>query len=506
MKRLTAGLVGLAFAVGHAFAATTVATAGLAQKPDILIIMPDQMRGDSMSGVGHPVVRTPQLDALAAQGTLFRRAYSTVPSCIPARYALLTGQEPQTSGIIGYASRPITGPTLPATLAAAGYATALVGRNMHQVPATDMLGYQQRLHASTYIADDDYDRELKAALPSTGGIRGVVETLRLDNNRWPAAPWPHAEELHPTAWIVRRSREVIAATPVAKPLFLTSSFYAPHPPLFPPARLFEKYLKAALPAKAMGGWVDQTALTPEGDKAGHRVLLEGDTLRRAQAGYFGLIEHLDEQIASLVADFKARSEKAGRGWVILVTSDHGEMLGDHGFFRKCEPYEGAGNIPLIIASSPSLRLARGARSFQPVGLEDVMPTLLDLAAVARPASSDGRSLVATLRDATVRTRDMLHFEHAPIYGAEQGFQALTDGRMKYIWRPNSGREQLFDLAEDPREERNLAGDPARGEDVARWRGLLVRRLTGRPEGFSDGEKLVVGRPYPKIHAVKQPKP
>jgi len=482
-------------------APATAPSAGTPPHPDILLLMPDQMRGDALSVLGHPVVRTPTFDALAAAGTLFRRAYSTVPSCIPARYALLTGQEPQTSGIIGYASRPITVPTLPAVLATAGYATALVGRNMHQVPATDSLGYGRALLASTYIADDDYDRELKAKLPAAGGIRGIVAALRLDNNRWPAAPWPHAEELHPTAWIVRRSREIVADTPAAQPLFLTASFYAPHPPLFPPARLFEKYLNADLPPKAMGAWVDRTALKPEGDKAGARILLEGETLRRAQAGYFGLIEHLDEQCALLVADFKARSERVGRPWVIVLTTDHGEMLGEHGYFRKCEPYEGSGNIPLLFAAAPALGLARGARSHQPAGLEDVMPTLLALAGVPIPASADGRNLAPTLRDPARRTRDVLHFEHAPIYSPEQGFQALTDGRWKYIWRPAAGREQLFDLVADPREERNLAGTAAAEADVARWRAHLVRRLAGRPEGFSDGEKLIAGRPYPRIHAA-----
>lgn len=469
-----------------------------AARPDILLIMPDQMRGDCLSSVGHPVLRTPQLDALAARGTLFRRAYSTVPSCIPARFALLTGQAPQTSGVVGYAQRPLSVPTLPETLARAGYATALVGRNMHQSPESGQLGYQQQALASTYVPDDDYDRDLKRSDPTTGGIRGIVAALQLDNNRWPAKAWPLAEEKHPTAWIVRRSRDVIASTPAAQPLFLTSSFYAPHPPLFPPARLFEKYLQAPLPPVAMGEWVNRATLRPEGDKAGQRVLLEGETLRRAQAGYFGLIEHLDEQLAGLVADFTARSEKAGRPWVIVVTADHGEMLGDHGYFRKCEPYEGSANIPLIFAASPSLGLARGARSLQPAGLEDVMPTLLELAGVARPESSDGRSLVAALRDARAVVRPWLHFEHAPIYSEEQGFQALTDGRMKYIWRTKTGREQLFDLEEDPREERDLAAIPAERERVAAWRNRLVQRLAGRPEGFSEGGRLVAGRAYRPI--------
>ncbi len=456
------------------------------------------MRGDAMSAVGHPAVRTPQLDALAAQGTLFRRAYSTVPSCIPARFALLTGQQAQTSGVVGYAARPITVPTLPAVLAAAGYATALVGRNMHQSPESGTLGYARQILASTYVPNDDYDQDLKRALPTTGGIRGVVATLQLDNNRWPAAAWPHAEEWHPTAWIVRRAREVIASTPPAQSLFLTTSFYAPHPPLFPPRRLFEKHLAAKLPPTAMGAWVDRARLRPQGDKAGARILLEGETLRRAQAGYFGLIEHLDEQIAGLIADFRTRSEKAGRAWVILVTSDHGEMLGDHGYFRKCEPYEGSGNIPFVVAASPRLGLKRGAVSAQPVGLEDVMPTLLDLAGVPRPASVDGRSLVPALRGAATPGREWLHYEHAPTYSEEQGFHALVDGRMKYIWRPKSGREQLFDLVADPHEENDLAARPEHAPALAQWRERLVQRLAGRPEGFSDGSRLIAGRPYPRL--------
>jgi arylsulfatase len=500
--RLPLRMAWLIVAVGIA---ATFSHAAESSKPDILIIMPDQFRGDCLSAVGHPVVRTPTLDALAAEGTLFRRGYASVPSCIPARFALLTGQEPQTSGIVGFTSRPITVPTLPGVLAAAGYATALVGRNMHQVPATDSLGYATRLMASTYIADDDYDLELKKTLPQAGGIRGIVGLLRLDNNRWPAAPWPHAEEFHPTAWIVRRSREVVASAPREKPLFLTTSFYAPHPPLFPPARLFEKYMNAKLPATAMGTWVDRAALRPEGNQAGNRVRLEGETLRRAQAGYFGLIEHIDEQIAGLVADFKARSARAGRPWVIVVITDHGEMLGDHGYFRKCEPYEGSANIPYLIASAPELKLKRGTRSFQPVGQEDIMPTLLELANVKRPESVDGRSLVPILKDADARVRDWLHFEHAPTYTREQGFHALTDGRFKYIWRPHDGSEQLFDLSRDAHEEKNLASDEAHRPVLNQWRARLVERLDGRPEGFSDGKVLIAGREYPRIQTAPKPK-
>ena len=98
------------------------------RQPDVLLIMPDQMRGDCLSARNHPVVRTPHLDKLAQEGALFRSAYTTCPSCIPARHSLLTGLYPATSGVVGFRGRPITYPTLPKLLAVTGYSTVLVGR------------------------------------------------------------------------------------------------------------------------------------------------------------------------------------------------------------------------------------------------------------------------------------------------------------------------------------------------------------------------------------------
>ena len=178
----------------------------------------------------------------------------------------------------------------------------------------------------------------------------------------------------------------------ATPLFLTTSFYAPHPPLFPPEKSSRATRKRIFPP-AHGDWVDWKTLSAEGD-AGPPSLLEGETLRETQAGYFGLIEHIDSQIAPLIREFKARSEKAGRPWVIVLTSDHGEMLGDHGYFRKCEPYEGSANIPFIISGSPELGFKAGCVS-QPVCLEDILPTLLALAGTESPDQVDGVNLVPT---------------------------------------------------------------------------------------------------------------
>ena len=463
-------------------------------KPDILLLMPDQMRGDCLSILDHPVVRTPQLDQLAKQGALFRRAYTTVPSCIPARHALLTGLFPQTSGVVGFKAKPITCPTMPQVLRDNGYVTALVGREMHQAAGAKALGYQIEIRGSTYVGGDDYDIALQRAAPETGGIRNLVESLGLTYNLWQAHPWPLDDDLHPTSWIVRQSRKVVADAPADRPLFLTASFYAPHPPLFPPKKYFDAHLQRAQPAPARGDWVDWQALTPRGAEGGHRVSLEGETLRAAQAGYFGLIEHLDDAIGPLVTEFQERSQQAGRPWIVVVTSDHGEMLGDHGYFRKCEPYEGSANIPLLIAGSPALGFRAGLRCLQPVCLEDLLPTLVELAG-ARRSEVDGVSLIPVLCDRQQPIRTWLHFEHAPCYSRNQAFHALTDGRFKYIWRPTDGSEQLFDLETDPQEERDLSLDESRRDLLETWRSRLAQRLADRPEGFSDGESLTVGRPY-----------
>jgi arylsulfatase len=469
-------------------------------QPDILLIMPDQWRGDCLGIRGHPVVRTPTIDALAREGALFVRAYSTCPSCIPARFSLLTGLYPSTSGVVGFKATPIHHPTLPKLLDDAGYTTALIGRCMHQTPDNESYGYQTEIRGSTYVNGDDYDQFLRKAAPETEGIRSLMQKAGVTANGWEAKPWPLAEDLHPTAWTVRESRQFLRSAPVEKPLFLTTSFFSPHPPLFPPARFFSYYEKQKLPAPAHGDWVSWGALTTKGDKNGHRVLLEGDTLKATLSGYFGLIEWLDEQVAPLIADFKQRSRKAGRPWLIIFTTDHGEMLGDHGYFRKCEPYEGSANIPLIIAGSPELGLKPGLRLEQPVCLEDIMPTMLASAGAQCPEPIDGVNLAPTLRGEKQTIRQTLLFEHAVCYSREQAFLALTDGRFKYIWRPVDGSEHLFDLNRDPKEEHDLARTTPPSLDLTSWRSRLIRLLANRPEGFSDGQKLIAGRPYPPLEA------
>ncbi len=498
---LKAGLAGVALASGR------ISAAEMPKQPNLLVIMPDQMRGDCLSCLGHPAQRTPHLDALAEEGVLFRRAYATVPSCIPARYGYLTALHPQSSGVVGFTATEVTRPTMQQAFQDEGYLTVLVGRSMHQQNPDEDLGYERVIPGSVWPDETDYSAFLKEQLPPDtplgerlhqDGIRAMVAAMGVTYNHWQGAPWPLDDDWHPVPWIVRKSLDVVEESPDDRPLFLTTSFYAPHPPLFLSAKFFDAYMAMDLPEPARGDWVDWEALSPPpGDHGGSRVQLEGDTLRRAQAGYFGLIEQIDDAIGPLIAAFKARSEQAGRPWVILFTSDHGEMLGDHGYFRKCEAYEGSANVPFIVAGSDDLGFQAGLRSHQPVCLEDILPTFAAQAGMdAHEALEvDGVPLGPVLRGEAQTVRPWLHFEHHPTYSAAQAFHALTDGRHKYIWRPNDGAEQLFDLDADPHEEHDLAQSADHEALLAQWRAALIERLAPRPEGFSDGKQLIAGRPY-----------
>jgi arylsulfatase A-like enzyme len=241
----------------------------------------------------------------------------------------------------------------------------------------------------------------------------------------------------------------------------------------------------------IGDWAQRpTAADLRADSvAPSRVDLQGEALLSARAGYFGLINHVDDQIRRLLNPVDGIPSMTGDNTVYVFTSDHGEMLGDHYQWRKSQAYEPSARIPLIIRGPARMKLGEGRIVDEAVCLEDIMPTVLDIAGVGVPSTVQGRSLVPLLRGEKPAWREYLHLECAPY------FQALTDGREKYVWLVDSGTEQLFDLVNDPNERHNLIASADYAQRVPYWRSRLMAELTGRPEGFTDGKQLVPGRPY-----------
>ena len=207
-----------------------------------------------------------------------------------------------------------------------------------------------------------------------------------------------------------------------------------------------------------------------------------------RAAYYGLLNHVDDQLRRVINPVQGVRHR--RDTIIVFTSDHGEMLGDHHRFRKSVAYEGSARVPFLISAPPAFGIAQGTTSDAVATHADIMPTLLDMLDIPIPETVDGLSLLGHARGADVASwRDAVHIEHSPYH------HCLTDGRDKYIWWPGDGRELLFDLVNDPNELRDLSGDMMAASRIDDWRHRMIARLKDRPEGFVQDGELVAGQPY-----------
>jgi arylsulfatase len=468
--------------------------------PNIVLFCVDQWRGDCLGIDGHAVVSTPYLDRLALDGVRFSRAYSAVPSCIAARASLMTGLTPRAHGRVGYRDGvPWNyGVTLAGEFTRHGYQTQAIGK-MHVYPERSQLGFQNVILHDGYLhfgrdrrrgpaATDDYLPWLWREL----GRPADYFEHGLNCNSVVARPWDKPEHLHPTGWVVHQGIDFLRRRDPRKPFFLLLSFHRPHPPYDPPAWAFEMYLDQPMPPPPVGDWTAIFAPFADPFRPDAAVGPAGErTLRRARAGYYGHMSHIDQQINRFIEVLQEHRLHEST-WFCFV-SDHGELMGDHHLFRKSLPYEGSARIPLILAGPRDAGLRRGAALDPLVELRDVMPTLLDCAGLPAAEGVEGRSFLPFARGETPPWREFLHGEHT--VGQPGGaVHWIVEGDEKYIWFSQTGREQLFDLRRDPGERHDLAPTPAAAGRLENLRRRLAAELAGREEGFSDGRRLIAGRP------------
>lgn len=472
--------------------------------PHVVLITADQWRGDCLSAAGHPVVRTPYLDALAARGARFDRAYSAVPTCVPARVALHTGLDQHHHGRVGYLDGvPWTYPvTLAGEFGRNGYQTHAIGK-LHAYPERNRIGFDSvelhdgYLHHARRGGRDvrGYDDYLPWLADQAGeSTSSDYADHGVQCNSVVARPWDRPERLHPTNWVVTRAIEFLHRRDPTAPMFLHLSFHRPHPPYDPPQWAFDQYLTAPRYEPVVGDWSEIWAPW-RADAHPDALVADYDpaTLHRSRAGYYGHMSHLDQQIERFLAALGEFGMLADT-WIVF-TSDHGEMLGEHHLHRKAFPYEGSARVPLIVAG-PGLpgRVATDAV----VELRDVMPTLLDCAGLRIPAQLDGRSMRRLAEGDDPPWREWLHGEHTLPNDTSVRFdtsvQWLTDGREKYVWRSADGAEQLFDLNADPHECHDLAREESMADRIVLWRKRLIAELRGRPEDYATEDALVPGRP------------
>ncbi|MEM6562591.1 MAG: sulfatase-like hydrolase/transferase [Planctomycetota bacterium] len=451
------------------------------ERPNILLITTDQQRFDALR-LNNPdtPLRTQHTDALAAGGINFTRGYTTCPVCIPARRTLLTGLHPTTHGLVGYQDgQPWDPPfTIPGLVRDAGYQTQLIGK-LHQWPQRKRFGFDNMIlsdspnhrPASGFHPHNDYTEWLAKlhphAEPNNHGINGNSRNAR---------PFNLDENLHQTSWLADQAIDFLTRRrDPSCPWFLHLSFWAPHPPLVPPQAYWDMYRDHDV-APVHGDWAAgiAEARSPAGRPSATPIgPFDEAELQRARAGYFGLIHHIDDRInAVLDRYFEYGTPQAKEPVLIIFTSDHGEMLGDHHLWRKSLPYEASAHVPFFV-SGMNMDTVSGT-SDALVSLEDAAATILDASGAEVPDAlagvNEGTSLMPALRGETLHTRDRLFGQ---IAAGPTTNHYVVEGPLKYVRFTRTGDEQLFDVLADPQDLHDLSAD---AERLLPMRALLDEHL------------------------------
>jgi choline-sulfatase len=430
------------------------------KRPNILILMADQVNGTLFPDGPAPFLKTPNLEALAKQSVRFANAYTASPLCAPGRASFMSGQLPSRTGVYDNAAEFASDiPTYAHHLRRAGYYTCLSGK-MHFVGPDQLHGFEERLTTDIYPADfgwtPDYTRPGERidwwyhnlGSVTGAGVAEITNQLEYDDE---------------VAYHATHKLYDLARGHDPRPWCLTVSFTHPHDPYVARRRFWDLYedcraLDPTIPAIPF----------EEQDPHSQRLMLASnhaayeitpEHIRRSRRGYFANLSYVDEKIGEIL-DVLERTRQA-ENTIIVFLSDHGDMLGERGLWFKMSFLEGSARVPLMIAA-PGLQ---PGRVDTPVSTLDVVPTLAELAGVDLAEVlpwTDGESLVDVASGA--RSRAPVPMEYAA-EGSYAPMVALRDGRFKIVLC-ELDPPLLFDLEADPHELSNLAADPDHAERLA----------------------------------------
>jgi arylsulfatase A-like enzyme len=462
-------------------------------RPNVLLICTDHWSGLLNREAGHPVVMTPTLSQLSRFGVTYSQAYSACPSCIPARRSLMTGLRARSHGDRTFKewSPMPDAPTMAQCFRDAGYQAYAVGK-FHVYPQRDRVGFddvileEQGRHQFDGRADD-YELYL-----AEQGHTGMEYATGMCHNDFIARPWHLPEHCHPINWAVREMSRTIHRRNTEKPGFWYLSFSAPHPPLTPLKEYLDLYRDVEIDRPTEGNWSSDPDALPyalQYRNNGLSALIGAPWHEQALArrAFYATLTHIDHQIRLLIG--LLREQNMLDNTLILFTSDHGHMIGEHGLWCMTPLYEMSAKIPLIICPPQGdTRLPVGTVDDRIAEFGDIMPTLLDLCGIPLPDTVEGQSLAGEER------RDYLYGEH---FEDELGMRMIRSGRFKLIYYATGNRLQLFDIDNDPRETTDLAGDGQYADELARLKSLLVQNLYGTDEAWIRDGKLV-GLPEKRI--------
>jgi len=460
-------------------------------KPNVLLIVFDQWSGSRLGVAGHPIVETPTIDQIARNGINFSHAYSESPICIPARRSLMTGTTPRSHGdrIFNKSGSMPTVPTIAQVFRSAEYQAYCVGK-LHVYPERDRIGFDDVMLAEEgrpHLAIDDHDIYL-----AERGFAGKQFLHGMSNNNYMQRPWHLPEDCHVTNWITMEMCKTIKRRDPTRPAFWTLSYTHPHPPLVPLESYLAHYRQFDVDVPLTAPWAENEEDLPHALRAVRNFWppQKPTALNEARRAHYALSTHIDHQLRVVFGTL--REEKLLDNTIVLICADHGDMLGDFGFYGKRVFYESSARIPFVLMGLPGDdRTQAGSVDGRLVGLQDVMPSLLDLAGIEVPASCDGLSIVGEVK------RETLYGE---VLENNSASRMIHDGQHKMIWYPAGNHLQLFDLKADPNELKNLADDPSYIDQKRNLAACLAAHCYGKDvdEGWVKGGSLIGYDPGPYV--------
>ncbi len=429
-------------------------------RPNFILITTDQQRFDTIHAAGNPSIFTPHLNWLCDTGIRYSRAYVDCPVCAPSRATIMTGRHAYNNGEIGNMGRvsPMARyATLPGILTRNGYQTHAYGK-MHFLPARAHYGFEHM-----EILPDYYRAQARRALHERPRPHGLGE------NEMEPAIVDMDERETVTGWTVERSIDFLETRDTTRPFFLWTSFSKPHPPFDCHRSYWDLYDGMDFPDAAAGDWSED----PDGPSLGFAgPSLKLNRMRRFSPqqrkqitrAYYACISQVDYSLGRMFA--RLREMDLLRNTWIVFTSDHGEMLGDHHLGAKSVFFEGSAHVPLIVREPGDWETGPNAGTVDDrlACVADLLPTFLGRTEARLPETSiDGLDLLGSEK-------------RNEFQGSCEGFHCVIKDAWKFHYSAHGGIELLFNLSDDPKEEKNLAQEARCSKVLEEMRHRLIQRL------------------------------
>jgi len=448
------------------------------RKPNILLLFTDQQRFDTIAALGNPLIKTPAMDRLVAEGTAFTRAYTPSPVCISGRCCMVTGQPAHITHCTDNVPMPQNLPSFMEHLHNAGYQTHGVGKMHFSPDPFRMWGFESRdiAEEGMHQGNEYYEamqRKGYAHILADGGLRSEYYYI--------PQPSQFSPEDHLSTWVADHSMDFLKNRDITRPFFLWSSWVKPHPPFESPGPWSQLYRPEET------GYPYNPENSEELLCIWNRIQnrykwrdngMDGNLMRTMRAAYMACVSFVDYNIGRVLESLGDELDNT----LIILTSDHGELLGDYGSVGKRTMLDPSVRVPMLVRYPKNFKA--GTQCDTPVSLLDIWPTFLAAASVEKEAYGTDLAKIASGAEKERAVISQFQKKHLGLY-------MLASRDLKYVHSVYDRKEWLFDISGDPMniDGPEISADPDSFQILEKMRGQLIQTLgnEGAVEAVQNGQ-------------------